>query len=54
MNASKNNILIVDDEPGTRKLVEYNLIKKLRVTTAANKKSYGKIDVIAVFKVSKL
>lgn len=39
MNASKNNILVVDDEPDIRELIEYNLKKEgYEVTTAANGK----------------
>ncbi len=39
MNTSKNNILVVDDEPDIRELIEYNLKKEgYRVATAANGK----------------
>jgi len=39
MNASKNNILVVDDEPDIRELIEYNLKKEgYEVTTAVNGK----------------
>jgi len=39
MNASKSNILVVDDEPDIRELIEYNLKKEgYEVTTAANGK----------------
>lgn len=37
MNTSKNNILVVDDEPDIRELIEYNLRKEgYHVTTAVN------------------
>jgi two-component system alkaline phosphatase synthesis response regulator PhoP len=39
MNTSKNNILVVDDEPDIRELIEYNLRKEgYNVATAANGK----------------
>lgn len=39
MNTSKNNILVVDDEPDIRELIEYNLRKEgYHVTTAVNGK----------------
>lgn len=39
MNVSKNNILVVDDEPDIRELIEYNLKKEgYQVTTAVNGK----------------
>ena len=39
MNTSKNNILVVDDEPDIRELIEYNLKKEgYQVATAVNGK----------------
>jgi len=39
MNTSKNNILVVDDEPDIRELIEYNLRKEgYNVSTAVNGK----------------
>src|SRR3546814_16350130 len=39
MNTSKNNILVVDDEPDIRELIEYYLRKEgYHVTTAVNGK----------------
>jgi len=44
MNVSKNNILIVDDEPDIRELIEYNLRKEgYQVTTAVNGKEAVKL-----------
>jgi len=48
MNISKNNILVVDDEPDIRELIEYNLKKEgYQVATAVNGK-----DAIAAAKKS--
>lgn len=44
MNVSKNKILIVDDEPDIRELIEYNLRKEgYQVTTAVNGKEAIKL-----------
>lgn len=44
MNISKNNILIVDDEPDIRELIEYNLKKEgYQVATAVNGKEAVRI-----------